>query len=81
MGYCKICGARACYGFQQPGPRSKRTEHWIAWACREHRAEVETGWAAYFRGIDRGASGEGDKQEPARAVSAPAPEPDQGTLI
>lgn len=53
MGPCKICGALGCYGFQPPGPRKDRTEHWQAWACPEHREQVEAEWLRYTRGDDR----------------------------
>ena len=41
MGPCRICAAPGCYGFSEPGPLSERRHTFTAWACSEHRAEVE----------------------------------------
>ena len=77
-GACKVCGALGGFGFQPPGPRSQRKEHWIAWACADHRAEVEAQWRGHL-GLDRKQGKEkGGKQSGGNGSELPDSSPDAG---
>jgi len=57
---CIICGSPiAPFGFQQPGPRNRRTDHRRISACADHIQDAEARWRAAFPqgrigGADRG---------------------------
>jgi len=71
------------FGFQPPGPRSQRKEHWIAWACPDHRAEVEAQWREHL-GLDRKPRKEkGGKQsgQSGQELSPGSPDTSQGELF
>ncbi|PWE26704.1 hypothetical protein C4N9_20810 [Pararhodobacter marinus] len=48
-----VCAHEGCerfgaFGFREPGHSADRRSTFTAWACAEHRAEVETRWQGWI---------------------------------
>lgn len=80
-GPCRICGARGPFGFRPPGIKAQRKANWIAWACADHRAEVEAQWLAYTRPNSPRSSPAQSKDRVGEAVSQEARDTGQGELF
>lgn len=79
MGPCRVCGALAGWGFSQPGPRSLRVKRGYAWACPEHREQVEAMWRAAFT-ARQSSEGMQPRSEASGPVSGEARGVDQPSL-
>ena len=81
MGGCKICGEPGCFGFSEPGTRSERRAGWRAWACVQHREEVERQWQEHTRPDSPRPAAAQPQQGGGEAVSAGARGTEQGSLL